>query len=93
LEGEDSLALRRQDQQAKDPELRKGNAMAEPVVEKLPLRHRAEIPMFILMVVLNLAILAVLIDFLASAGSAGIDPQDGRAAVPDSVPGLLRPGG
>ncbi len=35
--------------------------------EKLPLRHPAEIPMFIFMVVLNFAILAVLIDFLASA--------------------------
>jgi hypothetical protein len=64
--------------------MRKGNAMAEPVAEKLPLHHRAEIPMFILMVVLNLAIPAVLIDFLASAGSAGIAPP-GR---PCSCPGL-----
>ena len=41
--------------------------MADPVARKLPLRHPAENPMFILMVVLNFAILAVLIDFLASA--------------------------
>jgi len=41
--------------------------MADRVAEKLPLRHPAENPMFILMVVLNFAILAVLIDFLASA--------------------------
>lgn len=40
--------------------------MADPVAEKLPLRHPAENPMFILMVVLNIAILGVLIDFLAS---------------------------
>jgi Zn-dependent protease with chaperone function len=40
--------------------------MADPVAKKLPLRHPAEIPMFILMVVLNLAILGVLIDFLVS---------------------------
>jgi len=40
--------------------------MADPVTEKLPLRHPAEIPMFILMVVLNVAILAVLIDLLAT---------------------------
>ena len=40
--------------------------MADPVAEKLPLRHPAEIPMFIFMVVLNLAILGVLIDFLVS---------------------------
>jgi hypothetical protein len=37
------------------------------VTKKLPLRHPAEHPAFILMVVLNLAILAVLIDFLTSA--------------------------
>lgn len=42
--------------------------MADQVAgKKLPLRHPAENPMFILMVILNLAILAVLIDFLASA--------------------------
>ena len=40
--------------------------MSEPVTQKLPLRHPAEIPMFIFMVVLNFAILAVLIDFLVS---------------------------
>jgi len=41
--------------------------MADLVARKLPLRHPAENPTFILMVVLNFAILAVLIDFLASA--------------------------
>ncbi len=41
--------------------------MANRVAKKLPLRHPAEIPMFILMVILNFAILGVLIDFLASA--------------------------
>jgi Zn-dependent protease with chaperone function len=41
--------------------------MADPVARKLPLRHPAENPTFILMVVLNFAILAVLIDFLATA--------------------------
>ena len=40
--------------------------MSEPVAQKLQLRHPAEVPMTILMVVLNLAILGVLIDFLAS---------------------------
>ncbi len=40
--------------------------MGEPVAERLPLRHPAEIPMFILMVVLNFAILALLIYFLVS---------------------------
>jgi Zn-dependent protease with chaperone function len=40
--------------------------MADPVARKLPLRHPAEIPMFILMVVLNVAIAAILIDFLVS---------------------------
>jgi Zn-dependent protease with chaperone function len=40
--------------------------MAEPVTKKLPLRHPAEIPTFIVMVVLNFAILGLLIDFLAS---------------------------
>ena len=38
--------------------------MADRVAERLPLRHPAENPTFILMVVLNFAILAVLIDFL-----------------------------
>jgi Zn-dependent protease with chaperone function len=41
--------------------------MADPIARKLPLRHPAEIPTFILMVVLNFAILAVLIDFLSTA--------------------------
>ena len=44
----------------------KGNTMADHVARKLPLRHPAENPTFIVMVVLNLAILGVLIDFLAS---------------------------
>ena len=41
--------------------------MADQPSGKLPLRRPAEIPMFIFMVVLNLVILGVLIDFLASA--------------------------
>lgn len=41
--------------------------MADQFAGKLPLRHPAENPMFILMVILNLAIMGVLIDFLASA--------------------------
>ena len=42
--------------------------MADHVAgRKLPLRHPAENPMFIFMVILNLAILGVLIDFLATA--------------------------
>ena len=41
--------------------------MADQPSRKLPLRHPAEIPMFIFMVILNFAILGVLIDFLASA--------------------------
>ena len=40
--------------------------MAHSAVKKLPLRHPAENPTFTLMVILNFAILAVLIDFLAS---------------------------
>src|SRR6516164_9933738 len=40
--------------------------MAHQAARKLPLRHPAEIPMFVLMVVLNFLILAVLIDFLVS---------------------------
>jgi hypothetical protein len=40
--------------------------MADPVVRKLPLRHPAEIPTFIVMVILNFVILAVLIDFITS---------------------------
>ena len=40
--------------------------MADLVARKLPLRHPAENPTFILMVVLNFAILAVLIDFLTT---------------------------
>jgi Zn-dependent protease with chaperone function len=49
------------------PVRRKERTMADPVAKKLPLRHPAENPTFIVMVILNLAILAVLIDFLASA--------------------------
>ena len=45
----------------------KGNSMADQHARKLPLRHPAEIPMFIFMVILNFVILGVLIDFLASA--------------------------
>jgi Zn-dependent protease with chaperone function len=41
--------------------------MANQPPQKLPLRHPAEIPTFILMVILNFIILGVLIDFLASA--------------------------
>jgi Zn-dependent protease with chaperone function len=41
--------------------------MADHVTRKLPLRHPAENPTFIVMVVLNFVILGVLIDFLASA--------------------------
>jgi Zn-dependent protease with chaperone function len=40
--------------------------MGYPVAVKLPLRHPAEIPMFIFMVVLNFVILAVLLVFLVS---------------------------
>ncbi len=40
--------------------------MSDPIAKKLPLRHPAEIPIFVLMVVLNVAIAAVLIDFLVS---------------------------
>jgi hypothetical protein len=44
--------------------------MADSVAEKkLPPRHSAEIPRPLLMVVLNVAILAVLIDLLSSAAS------------------------
>ena len=45
----------------------KGNTMPDQYAGKLPLRHPAENPMFIFMVILNLVILGVLIDFLASA--------------------------
>jgi hypothetical protein len=41
--------------------------MAGPATGKFPLRHPAENPTFILMVILNFAILGVLIDFLAAA--------------------------
>jgi Zn-dependent protease with chaperone function len=41
--------------------------VADRVARKLPLRHPAENPTFIVMVVLNFVILAVLIDFLVSA--------------------------
>ncbi len=40
--------------------------MTDPIAKKLPLRHPAEIPLFVLMVVLNVAIAAVLIVFLVS---------------------------
>ena len=40
--------------------------MTDPIAKKLPLRHPAEIPLFVLMVVLNVAIVAVLIVFLVS---------------------------
>jgi Zn-dependent protease with chaperone function len=40
--------------------------MSDPIAKKLPLRHPAEIPLFVFMVVLNAAIAAVLIDFLVS---------------------------
>jgi Zn-dependent protease with chaperone function len=40
--------------------------MSDPAAARLPLRHPAEIPMFIFMVVLNFVILAVLIAFLVS---------------------------
>src|ERR1700752_2589746 len=43
----------------------KGNTMADQPSGKLPLRHPAEIPMFIFLEVLNFVILGVLIDFLA----------------------------
>jgi Zn-dependent protease with chaperone function len=41
--------------------------MADLAARRLPLRHPAEIPVFIFMVVLNFAILSVLVDFLATA--------------------------
>ena len=41
--------------------------MAGSAAHKLPLRHPAEIPTFILMVILNFVILGFLIDFLATA--------------------------
>jgi hypothetical protein len=41
--------------------------VADPIARKLPLRHPAENPAFILMVILNFVIRGVLIDFLASA--------------------------
>jgi len=41
--------------------------MAHQSARRLPLRHPAEMPMFIVMVILNVAILGVLIDFLSSA--------------------------
>jgi Zn-dependent protease with chaperone function len=44
----------------------KGSTMADRVTWKFPLRHPAENPTFILMVVLNFAILGILIDFLTS---------------------------
>ena len=48
--------------------------MSERVAaQRLPLRHPAEVPMFIFMVVLNFAILGVLIDFLASVALIGTE--------------------
>jgi Zn-dependent protease with chaperone function len=41
--------------------------MGDPAAKKLPLRHPAENPTFIVMVIANFAILGVLIDFLAAA--------------------------
>jgi hypothetical protein len=58
--------------------------MAASVARKLPLCHPAEIPTFILMMVLNLAILAVLIDFLVSA--ALIPPGVARHELGDHDP-------
>jgi hypothetical protein len=40
--------------------------MADHVATKHPLRHPAEIPTFVIMVLLNIVILLILIDFLAS---------------------------
>jgi Zn-dependent protease with chaperone function len=50
--------------------------MGDPVAEKLPLRHPAEIPMFIFMVVLNFVILGVLIYFLVSTALIPEDVRD-----------------
>jgi Zn-dependent protease with chaperone function len=50
--------------------------MSDPVTEKLPLRHPAETPMFIFMVVLNFAILGVLIYFLVSTALIPADVRD-----------------
>jgi Zn-dependent protease with chaperone function len=57
--------------------------MGDPVAKKLPLRHPAEIPMFILMVVLNFAILAVLIVFLVSTAliPAGLRDTNWEATI------------
>src|SRR5215469_9042468 len=41
--------------------------MADHSARKLPLRHPAEMPMFIVMVIQNFVILGILIDFLATA--------------------------
>jgi Zn-dependent protease with chaperone function len=50
--------------------------MGDPVAEKLPLRHPAEIPMFIFMVVLNFVILGVLIYFLVCTALIPSDVRD-----------------
>jgi len=50
--------------------------MADLVARKLPLRHPAENPTFILMVVLNFVILAVLIDFLTTGLFGPADTVD-----------------
>jgi hypothetical protein len=72
--------------------------MGEPVAKKLPLRHPKEIPMFILMVVLNFVILGVLIYFLVSTALIPADVRDSNweeviravaAAILLVAPGLL----
>jgi Zn-dependent protease with chaperone function len=50
--------------------------MSDPVKASLPLRHPAELPMFILMVTLNFVILAVLIDLLVSTALIPSDLRD-----------------
>jgi Zn-dependent protease with chaperone function len=50
--------------------------MGDQIAARLPLRHPAEIPMFILMVVLNFAILAVLVVFLVSTALIPSDLRD-----------------
>jgi hypothetical protein len=52
--------------------------MAALVARNLPLRHPAENPTFILMVVLNFATLAVLIDFNNDGGGGCRGPVRGR---------------
>ena len=66
--------------------------MADHVAgRKLPLRHPAENPMFIFMVILNLIILGVLIEFLATASliphslPANVGVVTGDLTVPESL--------